>query len=135
MRPDSEPKVTNSKTPVAEVQKRLTEVVQTIEDGLSTLPTKEPFCQRPQKQVCDPVYDRPVDLLEIFCFPQSQMTTQMNKMGGKGLRFSLDDGDLSTAEGVNKLWTWIYMYEPRHIWTAPDCKGWGGFFPTEHDTK
>ena len=127
VRPDSEPKVTNSKIPVAEVQKRLTEVVQTIEDGLSTLPTKEPFCQRPQKQVCDPVYDRPVDLLEIFCFPQSQMTTQMNKMGGKGLRFTLEDGDLSTVEGVNKLWTWIYMYEPLHIWTAPDCKGWGGF--------
>ena len=69
VRPDSEPKVTNSKIQVAEVQKRLTEAVQTIEDGLSTLPTKGPLRQRPQKPVCDPVYDRPVDLLEIFCFP------------------------------------------------------------------
>ena len=127
VRPDSELKVTNSMTPVAEVQKRLTEVVQTIEDGLSMLPTKGPFRQRPQKPVWDPANDRPVDLLEIFCFPQSQMTTQMNKMGGKGLRFTLDDGDLSTVEGVNKLWTWIYMYEPLHIWAAPDCKGWAGF--------
>ena len=76
VRPDSEPKVTNSKIPVAEVQKRLTEVVQTIEDGLSTLPTKGPFRQRPQKPVCDPEYDRPVDLLEIFCFPQSLNMTR-----------------------------------------------------------
>ena len=43
------------------------------------------------------------------------------------MRFTREDGDLTTSEGINKLWTWIHAYEPTHIWASPDCKHWGGF--------
>ena len=43
------------------------------------------------------------------------------------MRFTYNDGDLGTLEGVQKLWLWIYMYEPRHIWLAPECRLWGKF--------
>ena len=70
---------------------------------------------------------RPVDLLEVYCSKSSQITTQINRHGGVAFRFTKEDGDLSTVAGINKLWTWIYMYEPRHIWMAPECRFWGSF--------
>ena len=75
----------------------------------------------------DPRSNRPVDLLEVYCFETPQLTHQVNRFGGKALRFTRKDGDLSTPDGVNKLWTWVKMYEPKHIWASPDCKAWGGF--------
>ena len=68
-----------------------------------------------------------VDLLEIYCEPNSQLVQQVNSKGGRAIRFSRTDGDLSTKEGVQRLWTWIHMYEPRHIWVAPECRLWGRF--------
>ena len=70
---------------------------------------------------------RPLDLLEVYCEPNSQITTQINKIGGRAMRFSKSDGDLNTSEGVQKLWLWIYMYEPRHVWLAPECRLYGKF--------
>ena len=43
------------------------------------------------------------------------------------MMFTYNNGDLGTLEGVQKLWLWIYMYEPRHIWLAPECRLWGKF--------
>lgn len=68
-----------------------------------------------------------VDLLEVYCEPNSQLSNQVNSMGGCAIRFSRMDGDLTTTEGVQKLWTWIMLYEPRHVWVAPDCRLWGMF--------
>ena len=68
-----------------------------------------------------------VDLLEVYCEPNSQLAQQVNARGGRATRFSMTDGDLSTPHGVQKLWTWVLMYEPRHIWVAPECRLWGMF--------
>ena len=68
-----------------------------------------------------------IDLLEIYCEPNSQLSKQVQRMGGKSLRFTKDDGDLSTPDGQQKLWGWIYLFEPRHIWVAPECRLWGNF--------
>ena len=70
---------------------------------------------------------RPVVLLEIYCEQESQLTQQMKRMGGTALRFTRLHGDRSTPEGVNKLWSWVMMYEPEHVWVAPECKFWGSF--------
>ena len=48
----------------------------------------------------------------------------MKRMGGIALRFTRLHGDLTTPEGINKLWSWVMMYEPEHIWVAPECKFW-----------
>ena len=63
----------------------------------------------------------------MYCEDESQLTHQMNTHGGKALRFSRKNGDLGTKEGVDQLWKWIRLYEPRHIWVAPECRLWGSF--------
>ena len=68
-----------------------------------------------------------IDLLEVYCSPLSQLTHQMKLLGGQAIRFSMCDGDLSTVEGQRKLWTWIHMYEPRHVWLAPECRLYSSF--------
>ena len=68
-----------------------------------------------------------VDLLEIYCETSSQLTHVCNQKGGRAIRFTKDDGDLSTQMGQQKLWTWIELYEPRHIWVAPECRLWGNW--------
>ena len=79
---------------------------------------------RPQKPTNQ---SRPVVLLEVYCEENSQLTQQMQRMGGSALRFTRSHGDLSTPEGINKLWSWVKLYEPEHIWVAPECKYWGSF--------
>ena len=49
-------------------------------------------------------YGRQVDLLEIYCEPNSQLAQQVNARGGCAIRFSRVDGDLSTTGGlIDKL--------------------------------
>ena len=68
-----------------------------------------------------------LDLLEIYCEPESTLTTTLNEMGMKAKRFTRQDGDLSTAEGREKLWKMIDREQPRNIWVAPECRFWGNF--------
>ena len=102
-----------------------------VQDGLSTLPTKNAFEGDQFKLIKSnqqkPGQGRPLDLLEIYCSPNSTITTFVNKRGGHAMRFTKEDGDLNSEEGVQKLWLWIYLYEPRHIWMAPECRLWGKF--------
>ena len=48
-----------------------------------------------------------IDLLEIYCEPESQLSIQVQRLGGKAHRFSRTDGDLRTTEGQQKLWNMI----------------------------
>ena len=68
-----------------------------------------------------------LDILEVYCFPDSQLTRVANHLGLKAKRFTLQDGDLRTAEGQASLWKIIDTHRPRHIWASPDCKLWGNF--------
>ena len=113
-----------------------------IEQGLSTLKCDDVYLSHEKilkvnrryvkvssgKQLGEPSksYNK-IHLLEVYCNEGSQLTSQMVRMGGTSLRFTRRDGDLSTKEGRDKLWTWVYMYEPEHLWVAPECKFWGNF--------
>ena len=112
----------NSKAHEHKIIQKIEERILQIEDGLSTLPKRKDLCTKP-----DPEPDRPLDLLEIYCEPNSKLTEQVKQLGGTALRFSRLQGDLSTQEGIQKLWCWINLFEPRHIWMAPDCRYWGAF--------
>ena len=68
-----------------------------------------------------------LDLLEVYCEPDSNLTNVLNTMGLKAKRFTVQDGDLSTAAGREKLWQMVEEEQPRHIWVAPECKYWGNF--------
>ena len=74
-----------------------------------------------------PETNRPPVLLEVYCEENSQLAHQFRAKGGLAYRFTRRDGDLSTEEGVRKLWTCVHFYEPDDIWVSPDCGAWGNF--------
>ena len=102
-------------------------LVNDIEGNLEQMKRKHPSIGRPSTKTEKLIQSRPVDLLEIYCESNSQLTNQVNRFGGCAIRFTVQDGDLRTSEGINKLWTWVHLYEPKNIWVAPECKFWGSF--------
>ena len=67
---------------------------------------------------------QPINLLEIFCGPQSELTKQTNQLGYKAVRFGYNQGDLSTSEGRNQLFKMLLERDPQNIWFSPTCGPW-----------
>ena len=65
-----------------------------------------------------------IDLLEVYASDQSRLTQAIRDRGGRSLRFTKEDGDLSTFEGQVKLIRWVLEYSPKHLWLAPECLPW-----------
>lgn len=65
-----------------------------------------------------------IDVLEIYCSEESQITQQGEKQGIKTVRFGLAQGDLATYEGRSKLYDCLLKGMPRDIWMSPACKAW-----------
>eukprot|EP00435_Cladocopium_sp_Y103_P025468 s968_g6.t1 len=65
-----------------------------------------------------------IDLLEVYTEPNSRLSQAVESMGGKALRFTREDGDLSTRSGQIKLLRWVFEYSPKHLWLSPDCLPW-----------
>ena len=66
-------------------------------------------------------------LLEVYADSLSPLTEALRQSGHFALRFTRQDGDLSTVEGRKKLWQIIDKYQPLNIWVAPECGPWGGW--------
>ena len=65
-----------------------------------------------------------LDVLEVYAGSDSRLTTWINSMGGRAMRFTASDGDLTTPQGQRVLWDLLQKTQPRHVWCAPDCKHW-----------
>eukprot|EP00435_Cladocopium_sp_Y103_P009939 s2791_g2.t1 len=65
-----------------------------------------------------------LDLCEVMCSNQSELTRQAIALGGRAKRFTKSDADLSTAAGRQKLFACLIMERPRHLWYSPECKPW-----------
>ena len=65
-----------------------------------------------------------LDLLEVMCSEQSELTNQMMKLGGRAKRLGRIQGDLNTVEGRRKLFTILVQEQPRHLWISPECGPW-----------
>ena len=65
-----------------------------------------------------------IDVLEIYCSADSQLTSQCWQQGLKALRFGLREGDLGTWEGRQKLYHVLFHHRPRHVWMSPRCRAW-----------
>ena len=65
-----------------------------------------------------------LDMLEVMCSPQSEITKQTVQLGGQGLRFGLAEGDLQQIENRKKLFQGIVRRKPRSIWFSPECAPW-----------
>ena len=67
---------------------------------------------------------RRLDLLEVMCSSESELTKQMLHLGGSAMRFGRTEGDLKTPEGRKQLFLLMCRYQPRNIWYSPDCGPW-----------
>ena len=65
-----------------------------------------------------------LDLLEVMCSEQSELTKQVQGLGGKAQRFGRVQGDLSTTEGRKRLFTILVTRRPKHVWISPECGPW-----------
>ena len=68
-----------------------------------------------------------IKLLEVYAGSHSPLVEAVRSLGFKAMRFSKEDGDLSTVAGRKKLWELIDCFQPEHIWVAPECRPWGGW--------
>ena len=65
--------------------------------------------------------------LEVYANNNSPLTDAIKNLGYSAMRFTKQDGDLSTFAGRQKLWNVIEKFQPEHIWVAPECGPWGGW--------
>ena len=83
----------------------------------------------------NPKGDFPKDrlfLLEVYAGSQSPLTDAVEHLGLPCMRFTKEDGDLATKSGRAKLWSIVEMYQPEHIWVAPECGPWSGWNRLNH---
>ena len=70
-------------------------------------------------------FSRPgIDVLEVYCSQDSQLTHQCLNQGLSAARFSRKHGDLNTITGRHMLYDMLWQLRPKHIWVAPTCKPW-----------
>ena len=101
-----------SSTPNQE-SKRFWNLVNTIERELESL-----------AKIVRPSNKR-IDLLEVFCHPDSMLSAQVLQVGGSAKRHGLNQGDLMTSEGRRTLFTSLLRDRPNHVWVSPICGPWG----------
>ena len=65
-----------------------------------------------------------LDLLEVMCSEQSELTKQVTRLGGKAQRFGKVQGDLKTPEGRCRLFNILVTQKPHHLWYSPECGPW-----------
>ena len=65
-----------------------------------------------------------LDLLEIMCSDQSELTRQVELSKGSAQRFGLSEGDLSQPSVRKQLFQIIVDRDPKDIWYSPECNPW-----------
>ena len=65
-----------------------------------------------------------LDLLEVYAYPNSQLTEVAQACGLKAKRFTFEDGDLQTSEGRTNLLFTLLLHQPKHVWLSPECRPW-----------
>ena len=70
---------------------------------------------------------KPVDVFEIFCDSQSQLSQQVLNMDGQALRHTLDHGDLMTKSGRKNMFVKLVSRCPKHVWFSPVCGPWSSW--------
>ena len=69
-------------------------------------------------------FGKQVDLLEVYAQPNSRLSEEVIRQGGRAERFTIEHGDLSTFEGQMQLLRMISRLRPKNIWVAPECHPW-----------
>jgi hypothetical protein len=65
------------------------------------------------------------DFVKLCCSPNSRLTEECTRRGGKAYRINLADGyALSTRNGVDKAIHWVRQNKPREAWISLPCGPW-----------
>ena len=64
---------------------------------------------------------RKMDLIEVFCSPNSMMTHTAQKAGLNAERWTKDDFDLETEEGYQAAEQRLRKLRPKRLWLSPEC--------------
>ncbi len=87
------------------IQKMMNEVEEVLKESPKDLPKR-------------------LDLVEVMCSPNSELTKQVLLQSGQARRFGLSEGDLSQANNRKELFCTLIHHRPRHLWFSPECGPW-----------
>ena len=65
-----------------------------------------------------------LQVLEVFCSPESELTRQVNQLGYRASRHGIQEGDLSSKGGRQQLFKTLLESRPQHVWFSPTCGPW-----------
>ena len=68
-----------------------------------------------------------LDVLEVFCGPNSQLTKQCNNLGYNAERLGYAQCDLQNSEGRTMLFKSLLQKRPENVWFSPACGPWSGW--------
>ena len=65
--------------------------------------------------------EKHMDLVEVFCSPNSQLTTSAQGAGLKAERWTKEDFDLSKPSGCQAAMQRLRELRPKRLWLSPEC--------------
>ena len=65
-----------------------------------------------------------LDVLEVMCSENSELTKQVLQLSGSAQRFGLTEGDLQQASDRMRLFRLILLRKPKSLWYSPECGPW-----------
>ena len=65
--------------------------------------------------------EKHMDLVEVFCSPNSQLTTSAQGAGLKAERWTKEDFDLSKPSGCQAAMQRLRELKPKRLWLSPEC--------------
>ena len=65
-----------------------------------------------------------LQVLEVFCSPESELTRQVNQLGYRASRHGIQEGDLNSKGGRQQLFKTLLESRPQHVWFSPACGPW-----------
>jgi hypothetical protein len=65
-----------------------------------------------------------LDVLEVMCSENSELTKQVLQLNGNAQRFGLKEGDLRQASDRMRLFRLILLRKPKSLWYSPECGPW-----------
>ena len=65
-----------------------------------------------------------LDVLEVMCSEDSELTKQVHHLNGKAQRFGIKEGDLQQTSARLQLFRLILLRRPKSLWYSPECGPW-----------
>ena len=68
-----------------------------------------------------------VDIMEVFCGENSQLSHQCKQLGFRAERFGKAQCDLQTQQGRKQVFQFHHSHRPKHLWFSPSCGPWSNW--------